>query len=227
MYGFVMVLLIVAESILPAFQNSSSDYVRGTITAVVKHENAPAEHPSDVSQYDVSIKVGNTVYVVLYTPPNGANSVEYVAGIDLLVLVGESTLTFNSKLSGTTEVPILRRQLLAEDTSSVWSKSPGEYFSTKLQHLSESLQLSRDQEKQIRPILEQESAEVGQIWANPVLTRKDKLNRYEKIVQSSDKKLKPILTPDQLQKLLEMRKEQKEELKKLNAEQKGKQAESS
>lgn len=70
----------------------------------------------------------------------------------------------------------------------------------------------------IKPILEQETGEVGQILLNPVISRKDKVNRWEKIVQSSDDKIKPLLSQTQLQKLQELRKEQRQDLKKIIAE---------
>ena len=72
----------------------------------------------------------------------------------------------------------------------------------------------------MKPIVEQEAAEMGRFWANPVLSFDDKRKGWEKIVRSSDKKLKPFLSTDQVRKLQEMRKEQKEKLQQLNAEQK-------
>jgi len=88
----------------------------------------------------------------------------------------------------------------------------------KQQRLSQTLNLSDDQQAKIKPILEQETGEVGQIFENPALSRKDKLNRWEKIVQSSDEKIKPFLSQTQLQKLQDMRKQQMLDLKKLISE---------
>jgi hypothetical protein len=144
--------------------------------------------------------------------------VEYSRGFDLLVQVGTDTLTFNKKGSRQeTQVPILHKEVLSGSSEPDLSKMSGEYYSLKLEHLSKALDLSEAQQKQIKPIIEQETAEVGQFWDNPVISRKDKLNRWEKTVQSSDKQLKPFLSADQVQKLQEMRKEQKEKLKKLKA----------
>jgi hypothetical protein len=64
----------------------------------------------------------------------------------------------------------------------------------KQQHLSEALGLSDDQQAKIKPTLEQESGEAGTILWDPVLSRKDKLKRYEKLVAASDAKIKPILS---------------------------------
>jgi len=46
------------------------------------------------------------------------------------------------------------------------------------------------------------------------------VKEFEKVVRSSDKKLEPILTPAQIEKLQTMRTQQKAELKKRLAEQK-------
>jgi hypothetical protein len=48
-----------------------------------------------------------------------------------------------------------------------------------------------------------------------VLSKEDQFNRVEKIVQSSDKKLKPFLSPDQWSTLQALRQDQKQELKTL------------
>jgi hypothetical protein len=49
--------------------------------------------------------------------------------------------------------------------------------------------------------------------SNPVLSNDDKLKKLEKIVRSSDDKLKPFLSADQWQTLLDMRKQQRRELR--------------
>ena len=217
----VLNAILICAVILPAYcQTASPKYQPGTIVAVTTHQNAPGQDDRDVARYDVSVKVGHTVYVVLYTPPNGYNGVEFSTGLGKLFLVGSDTLTFNSDLSGKTEVPILRRQTLAAQSGLDWSKAPGQYFSMMLKQLTESLNLSNDQQAKIKPILEQESGECGRFWANPVVSPDQKLRQYDKIVQSSDDKMRPLLTQTQLQQLQEMRMEQKQDLQKLMAEQK-------
>jgi hypothetical protein len=210
-----LTLVLISISIVSATgQTSSSRYQAGVITAVNTHQNAQGESDTDVMRYDVSIKVGNTIYVALYTPPTGRTTVEYSVGLGLLVLVKGDTLTCN-KFSQTDNLPILRRETLAAKSNLDLSRIPGEYFNMKQQHLSEVLGLTDDQHTKIQPILEQESGEVSQLVGNPSLSRKEKLNRWGKIVQSSDKKLEPLLSQVQLGKLHELRKEQKPEMKKL------------
>jgi hypothetical protein len=195
-------------------QTVSPQYQPGTITAVSAHQTAPGEQASDVSRYDVSIKVGETVYTVLYTPPNGAKTVEYATGLDFLVLVGTNTLTINRGPSGSTELPILRREELPAKTGLDWSKAPSQYYSLKLENLTKVLNLSDDQQARIKPILEHEAGELRTLWNNPTVTSKQKLNSLEKIVRSSDRRIKPLLSNDQVRTLEELRKDQKQELKK-------------
>ena len=88
-----------------AFSQSTSKYQVGTITEVKTHLT-DASRASDAVSYDVSVKVGDTIYVVLYTPPLGEETVKYSAGRDLLVLVWKSTIRYNDILGQSFEVPI-------------------------------------------------------------------------------------------------------------------------
>jgi hypothetical protein len=206
-------VLISVSALLALGQTPSTKYQPGTITAVTKHKNAPGDGGEDVARYDVSVKIRNVQYDVLYTPLNGAKSVEYSPGIEMLFSVGNDTLTFNSKLSGTTQVPILRREVLPASSGLDWSKAQGQYFTMKQQHLSEALNLTDDQQARIKPMIEQEAGEASMFLWDPILSRKEKLKRYEKLVAASDAKMKPNLFPTQVDELLKLRKQQKAELK--------------
>ncbi len=91
--------------VIPALCQSTSQYQVGTITDVKLHQT-PEDGNDHATSYDVSVKVGNTIYVVLYTPPLGENTVRYAAGRDLLVLVGKTTITYNDILGRSFEVRI-------------------------------------------------------------------------------------------------------------------------
>src|SRR5215469_9368736 len=54
----------------PVLCQSITKYQLGTITSVQTHLASGASI-SDAVSYDVSVKVGDTIYVVLYTPPLG------------------------------------------------------------------------------------------------------------------------------------------------------------
>ena len=90
---------------LPVLCQSNSKYQLGTITSVQTHL-ARGDSFSDVVSYDVSVKVGDTIYVVLYTPLLGEKTVKYAAGRDLLVLVGKDTIRYNDIVGRSFEVPI-------------------------------------------------------------------------------------------------------------------------
>ena len=102
-------LFLIFLTIAPAFGQSTSKYQVGTITEVKAHQTAGSGAP-DVATYDVSVKAGDTIYVVLYTPPLGEIMVKYAAGRDLLVLVGKNKITYNDILGQSYDVPIESQQ---------------------------------------------------------------------------------------------------------------------
>jgi hypothetical protein len=97
-------LLILAPVASPG--GTTKKWVTGTIMDVKRHD-AKAEEPSTADQWDVSVKVGDTIYVVLVTAPPGNTGIEYRKGMDKNVLVGEKTITFNDLLGRTYVMPII------------------------------------------------------------------------------------------------------------------------
>jgi hypothetical protein len=89
----------------PAFCQSTSKYQIGLVTEV-KPRQAAADDASESPSYDVSVKVGDTTYVVLYMQPLGELPAKYATGHELLVLVGKNTLTYNDLLGRSLQVPI-------------------------------------------------------------------------------------------------------------------------
>ncbi len=90
---------------LAALGQSTSKYQVGMITEV-KARQAAGGGASDPTSYDVSVKVGDTIYVVLYTQPLGEIPAKYATGRELLVLVGKNTITNNDMLGRSLQVPI-------------------------------------------------------------------------------------------------------------------------
>jgi hypothetical protein len=111
--GLVLIFLTIA----PAFGQSPSKYQVGTITEVKAHQATGSGAP-DVANYDVSVKVGDTIYVVLYTPPLGEIMVKYAVGRDLLLLVGKNKITYNDILGQSYDVPIERQTTAAKSKQS-------------------------------------------------------------------------------------------------------------
>jgi len=98
-------LVCIFLTAFPAFGQSTSKYQVATITEVKAHQVA-ASGASEAASYDISVKVGDTIYMVLYTPASGEDTVKYAAGRDLLVLVGKNTITYNDILGRSFAVPI-------------------------------------------------------------------------------------------------------------------------
>jgi hypothetical protein len=89
----------------PALCQSTSKYQVAIITDVKPHEVA-GDSASDPARYDVTVKVGDTIYIVLYTQPLGELPAKYATGHELLVLVGKNTITYNDMLGRSLQVPI-------------------------------------------------------------------------------------------------------------------------
>jgi len=81
--------------------------------AVTRHDGGSAEKTS-ARTYDISVKVENTIYVVLYTQPPGTISPQYRTGLELPVLVGRNTIRFNDQLGRSQELPIISRKTISD-----------------------------------------------------------------------------------------------------------------
>jgi hypothetical protein len=98
---------------LAAVGQSTSKYQVAIITDVKSHQ-AAGDNASDPTRYDVSVKVGDTVYVVLYTQPLGEIPAKYEKGHELLVLVGKTTITYNDILGRSFQAPIESQRPVTE-----------------------------------------------------------------------------------------------------------------
>jgi hypothetical protein len=110
--------LIVAATLclmtLAALGQSTSKYQVGMITEV-KARQVAGDSGSDPTSYDVSVKVGGTTYVVLYTPTLGDLPPKNAIGHELLVLVGKNTITYNDILGRSLQVPIESQKTATEN----------------------------------------------------------------------------------------------------------------
>jgi len=95
-----------------AFGQSSATYQPATIIDVSPHQS-PGGSNSDDALYEVSAVVGRTVYVVLTPSPSPSGAIRYVVGREVLVHVGEKTITWNDIMGQSHEVPIVSRTLIA------------------------------------------------------------------------------------------------------------------
>jgi hypothetical protein len=81
-------------------------YQAGTIVDIKAHQPAPGTD-AEKKEFDLSIKVGNKIYVVLYSPPGGQNFAEYGVGMDRTVFVEGDTVKLNDLLGRTRTLPVL------------------------------------------------------------------------------------------------------------------------
>lgn len=82
------------------------------------------------------------------------------------------------------------------------------YFTYRLQHLNEALRLTPAQESQVKRVIEQESGMMNEIVCNLASSRKHQLQQFQDILRDSDESMKPILTPEQSQKLPQLRQDE-------------------
>jgi hypothetical protein len=105
----IVSMILLWMAVLPVLsQSPAPKYQPGTIMAVKPHKGTATGDPS-TTRYDISIRVESTVYVVLYAPPPGSYGAEYTQGMNLLVLVGDKTITFSDMTGVSRQASILSR----------------------------------------------------------------------------------------------------------------------
>jgi hypothetical protein len=83
---------------------------------------------------------------------------------------------------------------------------------TKLQHMSQELQLTPQQKQQIFPILKQEAPKLEEIKGNTSLGPLQKAMQLKQISNATDQKIMPILNPGQQQKYQAMREQERQQM---------------
>ena len=74
----------------------------------------------------------------------------------------------------------------------------------RLQHLTQMLNLTSDQQQKIRPILDNENQQMEALRGDTSMSREDKMTKMRSIRQGTMSQITPILTSDQQQKLQQM-----------------------
>jgi hypothetical protein len=113
----LIVIVTLCLLALAALGQSTSKYQVAMITEVKARPGA-GDSASDPTSYDVSVKVGETIYVVLYKQPLGEIPAKYETGHELLVLVGKNTITYNDMLGRSLQVPIESQRPVTEPKQS-------------------------------------------------------------------------------------------------------------
>jgi hypothetical protein len=100
-------IVVVAAPLLA--QAPAEKWTVGTVMGYWPHVAAAEEPPSPGPRFEITVRVGRTDYVVLYTQLPGTPEVEYSVGRDAPVLIGAKILSFRNKLGQKVDVPILKR----------------------------------------------------------------------------------------------------------------------
>jgi periplasmic protein CpxP/Spy len=74
----------------------------------------------------------------------------------------------------------------------------------QLQHLTKALDLTADQQAQIKPILENGDAQMKQLWQDQSLSEQDRHAKMAAIHQDTHSKIEAVLNDTQKQKFAEM-----------------------
>lgn len=111
----ILGILVVLLPILAFAQSpsSASSYQPATITSVKLHEPAKNPVPAD-ALYEVSVRAGRAVYVVLTPSPSPAGTILYSVGREILIHIGDSTITWNDIMGQSHEVPIISKTPVAD-----------------------------------------------------------------------------------------------------------------
>jgi hypothetical protein len=102
-----LVAALISSALPGGASETYSDYQLATIARVERHVASPTAPKDDVVRYDIELSVGDMIYVVLLAPEYNSSSVEYVAGRNVMVSVGQKTLMFKDLLGRTKQAAIL------------------------------------------------------------------------------------------------------------------------
>ena len=83
---------------------------------------------------------------------------------------------------------------------------------SKLEQMSQALQLTPQQKMQIAPILKQEAPQLAAIKSNTSLGPLQKAEQLKQVSSSIDAKIMPILNPEQQQKFQAMREQERQQM---------------
>ena len=94
--------------VLAQTSTTTSGYQPAMIIAVNPHPSGGNSNP-DEPLYEVSVKVNRTLYVVVTKSPPPSGMIQYAVGREVLVRVGDDTITWNDILGQSHDVPIISR----------------------------------------------------------------------------------------------------------------------
>lgn len=105
----LLCFVVISQTYSGICQSTKDDWQLATILAIKEDKAAAHEYPP-ATRYDISLKVNGTIYVIRYTPPPGTYGMQFAAGHQKLVHVGDQTITFNDQLGRPRQAPIVSRK---------------------------------------------------------------------------------------------------------------------
>jgi hypothetical protein len=103
--GFALIMIL-CFAVSKSTGEDRKVYQAGTILDIKLHQPGPGADTGK-KEFDVSIKVGSKIYVVLYSPPGGQDFAEYGVGMNRTVFVDGDTMKLNDLLGRTRTLPVL------------------------------------------------------------------------------------------------------------------------
>ena len=100
-------------------------------------------------------------------------------------------------------------------------KGPGdmrERIEKRMEHLTKELNLTKEQQEKIRPIIEKEMKDLREVRQDTSLTPEQKMEKVKAIHQGTQAELNKILTPEQQKKYAEMQEKSRKEMAERRAE---------
>lgn len=79
----------------------------------------------------------------------------------------------------------------------------------QLKHLTKKLNLTAEQQDKLKPILEDQRAQMEKIHSDTSLSREDRFSKMQELRQNSDSQIKSVLTEEQQKNFDKMREEQR------------------
>ena len=96
---------------------------------------------------------------------------------------------------------------------------PGGPRGDRLAMMKETLGLTDEQVAKIKPLLEKDREKIMALREDAALSREQKAEKMKEIIAASTEQIKPILTPEQLEKWKAQMEKRKQEMEKRRAEQ--------
>lgn len=92
----------------------------------------------------------------------------------------------------------------AQTPGGQWGQGQPPSVDQRLQRMTQSLELTGDQQEKIKPILESENSQMQELRSSSSLSQEDRMAKMKQIHEGTASQINSILTPDQQKKFAEM-----------------------